>query len=256
MKIGDTICKNIYAQTQIDATSEIFSYPAVMVLKGKMPIDIINKANEYIEHTNNNLAAPALAATISGDQSVLDNEEPLMQELYEELLKGCFSYQNFAGKSGIKSSNNSHRTVILDICWCVKMNPTDYSPAHTHNSNARSGLTTVCYVKVPEHISKHATNEEEINNVNGRKDGFLHFTWDGQNTSMEDDYCPGTAKLVVPVVGDYYIFPKWLTHTIYPFQGDGQRWSINANFSVYTDNELKLISSPDDNITNINESTP
>ncbi|HIC17705.1 TPA: hypothetical protein EYO77_06290, partial [Candidatus Poribacteria bacterium] len=35
-----------------------------------------------------------------------------------------------------------------------------------------------------------------------------------------------------PVVGDIYLFPNWLEHMVYPFEGKGERRSVafNVNF--------------------------
>ena len=71
-------------------------------------------------------------------------------------------------------------------------------------------------------------------------DGLLQFNWHNQNTGWEDDYCPTIRDLIIPVVGDYYVFPKWLSHTVYPYRGTEQRWSVQTNFDVYTNEELEL----------------
>jgi hypothetical protein len=31
------------------------------------------------------------------------------------------------------------------------------------------------------------------------------------------------------VPGDYYVFPAWQPHSVAPFRGDGERWSIAFN---------------------------
>ena len=34
-----------------------------------------------------------------------------------------------------------------------------------------------------------------------------------------------------PKVGDFYIFPAWLSHMVYPFRAAGERRSFSINFS-------------------------
>jgi hypothetical protein len=37
------------------------------------------------------------------------------------------------------------------------------------------------------------------------------------------------AHYVLPVPGDFYVFPAWQPHSVPPFRGDGERWSIAFN---------------------------
>jgi hypothetical protein len=34
---------------------------------------------------------------------------------------------------------------------------------------------------------------------------------------------------VLPRAGDYYVFPAWQPHSVPPFRGEGERWSIAFN---------------------------
>jgi hypothetical protein len=36
----------------------------------------------------------------------------------------------------------------------------------------------------------------------------------------------------MPIVGDIFIFPAHLFHTVYPFFGEGERRSFSANISL------------------------
>jgi len=39
----------------------------------------------------------------------------------------------------------------------------------------------------------------------------------------------GMAEYVLPVPGDFYVFPAWQPHSVAPFRGEGERWSIAFN---------------------------
>ena len=228
--------------TQIsDNNSQVIqSFPAVSILKGVLPVDVINNMNKYIGTINSNSADAQLVATISGEQSHLDVNHPLMEDFFNILLKGCFTYQNFMSRD-IHDVDSTHRTITLDSCWSVKMNQNDYNPLHVHGTDARSGLATICYIKIPEHIRHNAVKPlKSVTTGKSIRDGLLQFNWQSQNTSAEDDYCPEYHQLIIPIVGEYYIFPKWLSHTVYPYHGIEQRWSVQTNFNVYTDEELAL----------------
>ena len=34
---------------------------------------------------------------------------------------------------------------------------------------------------------------------------------------------------VLPVPGEFYVFPAWQPHSVMPFRGDGERWSLTFN---------------------------
>jgi hypothetical protein len=39
----------------------------------------------------------------------------------------------------------------------------------------------------------------------------------------------GMAQFILPRPGDYYVFPAWQPHSVAPFRGEGDRWSIAFN---------------------------
>ena len=57
--------------------------------------------------------------------------------------------------------------------------------------------------------------------------------------------CPSTFN-IVPEVGDFYLFPNYLMHTVFPFKGtDEERRSISFNadiderFIMFMENKFK-----------------
>lgn len=42
---------------------------------------------------------------------------------------------------------------------------------------------------------------------------------------------------VVPKTGDIFIWPSWMSHTVYPFRGDGERLMISFNSKIVTNND-------------------
>ena len=239
MNIGNMMHRATRVATQLTETREMTSYHAISILKGTMPKNIIMNVRKYLENVNDNSANHQLAANISGDQSNLDIEHPLMKDFFSEILGGCIEYQNFIGRPNVNVTNE-HRTMILDSCWSVKMNQHDYNPLHTHFTSSRNGLATICYIKVPEHIRQDAFKSRANPANNGRflTDGLLQFKWESQQADELDDYSPISDTLVIPTVGDYYVFPKWLHHAVYPYHGTEQRWSVQTNIDVCTDEEI------------------
>jgi hypothetical protein len=37
------------------------------------------------------------------------------------------------------------------------------------------------------------------------------------------------AEYVLPVPGEFYVFPAWQPHSVAPFRGEGERWSLAFN---------------------------
>jgi len=227
---------------KIDDHTVINTIPALHILHGKATKEMVDNVYQYLDETNNNKADSSLVANISGDQSNLNVEHPLMKPYIERLFQSCVDYVNIYSESLQREFTNSpERRIEIDTCWSVKMNPGDFNPHHLHQTaNAYSGLATVFYVKVPDWIYENMhdgmkKSEQEQNPQYQRMDGCLEFFWNNQQTL--DDFHARDKTAVIPRVGDYYVFPKWLYHTVYPFGGTEQRWSVQTNFNVFTNEE-------------------
>ena len=49
------------------------------------------------------------------------------------------------------------------------------------------------------------------------------------------------SYIVKPVVGDFYLFPSWLAHQVYPFRSKGERRSMAFNVHFKLDGPVKGI---------------
>jgi uncharacterized protein (TIGR02466 family) len=93
----------------------------------------------------------------------------------------------------------------------------DFNPPHTH-SRMMSG---VGYFRLPDDIEQEWLAEDHDPSA-----GMLNF-WDGRSQSLS------LAQFrVKPKVGDIYIFPAWLNHSVHPFRSTGERWSFSFNCTV------------------------
>jgi hypothetical protein len=233
LKIQDTDHYYNCVFTKVHDNVGIYSIPAVNALTGTMSQDIVDDVNNYLEDVNDNSANPTLAANISGDQSFLDINHPLMKGYCEQILKSAQVYQNFLNTN---KTNNYIAIPTFQSCWSVKMNSGDYNPKHRHEVSSLEGFASIFYTKVPEQISidfnKSYSSDYKKSSFT-RKDGCLEFFWDNISPSTID------SQTIVPNVGDYYIFPIWLLHSVNPYRGDGQRWSVQSNFDLFTDFEIQ-----------------
>ena len=164
-----------------------------------------------------------------------------MKPYIEQLKQSCMDYVNIHNQLSMEHTSSPERHIEVDTCWSVKMNPGDFNPHHLHQTHASySGIATVFYVKVPDWIHTNLYDsikktEKEENPIYEKKDGCLDFLWNNQQSL--DDFRARDNTTVVPRVGDYYVFPKWLYHTVYPFRGTEQRWSVQTNFNIFTNEE-------------------
>ena len=94
--------------------------------------------------------------------------------------------------------------------WVVSQYPNEYNPAHLHT---QCQVSAVMYLKMPEMLSSRKEHR-------GTDDGSILFM--GQCSRDLDLAAPQlTCK---PVVGDFYFFPNYLMHCVYPFN----RMVVNA----------------------------
>lgn len=105
--------------------------------------------------------------------------------------------------------------------WYVRQFKNDYNPLHVH-----SGCTISCvgYLKLPDKMDQEFEEDEKDHHP---ANGNIEFAYG--NSAMS--YTQGTVKLK-PVVGDFYIFPNGLWHTVYPFRSEGERRSFSMNVIV------------------------
>jgi hypothetical protein len=103
-----------------------------------------------------------------------------------------------------------YRLQMIDV-WLNVQRAGDYNPTHTHGGS----FSGVLFLQVPPQI----TGE--------RFDGQLCFH--GPEEWHIQSFRTGMAHYVLPVPGDLYVFPAWQPHSVAPFRGEGERWSLAFN---------------------------
>ena len=108
--------------------------------------------------------------------------------------------------------------------WAVSQVAGDFNPMHIHDSN----LSGVCFLKVPPNYEEEYKKEDHHPTA-----GWLEFLGSVPNHFARHSF------LVKPEVGDFYLFPSWLTHQVYPFRSEGERRSMAFNVHFSMENPLK-----------------
>jgi|TARA_R110000803_G_scaffold38675_2_gene83601 hypothetical protein len=108
--------------------------------------------------------------------------------------------------------------------WVVSQFAGDFNPIHIHDST----LSGVAFLKVPEKFEEEYSKEDHHATA-----GCLEFLGSLPNHFVRHSY------LAKPQVGDFYLFPSWLAHQVYPFRSEGERRSMAFNIHLKTAQPVK-----------------
>ena len=112
---------------------------------------------------------------------------------------------------------NIPTTWIMKNLWINYQKANEYNPPHSHGGD----LSFVIYLQVPEEIVKE--NEETRNEHNNEGPGMICFDF-GHDMQFSIH-----GKIVMPKVGQAFIFPAWLPHHVLAFKSDVERISVSGN---------------------------
>ena len=188
-----------------------------IITKVIIPSEILNKLNKY-------------ADVIIEDQSKskkLNHGNKLAGNVKQEFrLEQNFmessGWGNFLGQN---AANWIYRSVQKKITkfeiinsWIVSQFENEYNPIHTHKGH----ISGVGYLKIPNDFGK--TIQSDKKNKNGKLE-LIH----GSRMFLSE-----STFEIIPKVGDFYFFPNYLMHTVYPFiNNNEERRSIS--FNAYID---------------------
>ena len=126
------------------------------------------------------------------------------QKLLEVLKNYVYNY--------VKSTLNKEiKSFEIKSSWAVCQFESDYNPVHWHDGN----ISGVMYTKIPDDFG----GSYKENNRNGNI-AFIHGS---------TQLTASSVFTVKPELGDLYIFPSNMMHTVYPFFSDEERRSISFN---------------------------
>ena len=190
------------------------------IVQGELELRLRNHLLLHCEEVLHNPGAnPDASMRLAGQlnqQRELNPTQPAVRELCESvLLEGCerwirhvIDQQPPQGRGPWVPGRYQLR--LIDI-WLNCQMEGDYNPMHTHGGS----FSGVVFLKVPSQI-------------NGTSfDGQLCFH--GPEDYHLQSFRTGMAKYVLPRPGDFYIFPAWQPHSVMPFRGSGERWSLAFN---------------------------
>jgi len=188
------------------------------VVKVKIPEKILNDLNQYINQTISDREKSKsidLGKKLVGDVTQEFNIEPKFAEEigWIKFLAACV-HEWIRIETKIKIKN-----FTLKNTWVVRQYKNEYNPVHWHSGH----ISGAGFLKVPDTFGKHVQDKGDKEYFGGTLN-LIHGTRQFMSNS--------TLK-IIPEVGDFYIFPHYLMHTVYPFKGsDQERRSISFNANI------------------------
>ena len=120
----------------------------------------------------------------------------------------------------LKKTGNKIKRFDLIASWVVRQFKNEYNPVHYHAGN----VSGVGYLKVPHYMGE--TIQKDKKNRNGNL-VLIHGS---------SQFLSKSILTIEPKVGDFYLFPNYVMHTVYPFADtDDERRSVSFNANLDQD---------------------
>ena len=184
------------------------------IIKLKLPETIVSQMNEYVD----NIVKDKIKL------KELDHGSQLAGNVSQEIILETefmrkINWVGFIGSAcneWLKKTNGKElKDLAIIKTWIVRQFEHEYNPVHHHAGH----ISGVGYLKVPESMGG-SFNKDKVRNSNGN----LVFIHGSANT-----FCNATFT-IKPEPGDFYMFPNYLQHAVYPFIGtDEERRSVSFN---------------------------
>ena len=203
---------------------EIFKPFGPSIVKISIPEDIISSMNSYVEEI------------IKDKEKLKENDEghKLAGNVYQEFLLDTdfmkkIKWANFLGlvceKWVWREKAVKLKKFQIIKSWIVRQFKNEYNPIHYHSGN----ISGVGYLKVPSKMGETLQKNKTINN-NGKL-----ILIDGSKKI----FCSPTYT-ITPKVGDFYLFPSYLMHTVYPFS-DTEEERRSVSFNAIIDEQSSML---------------
>ena len=188
-----------------------------MICKVTIPEKIITGLNEYVDKITSNkekIDKLDYGSNLAGN---VEQEFKLEQEYSKKI-----GWLDFISKSVFQWMQMSRNVSIKEFqmidSWVVRQFQNEYNPVHTHGGH----VSGAGFLKVPKTLGKHYQAEKaEFKNYAGGTLNLIHGS---------KQFLSKSTFQIKPEVGDFYFFPNYMMHTVYPFKDTNEeRRSISFN---------------------------
>jgi hypothetical protein len=202
-----------------------------MILKIKMPKEIIAALNQdCLDISNSKKEKIDWSSHLAGR---VEEEYHITKDL---LIKHGVWFSSVTSRYLFSDEKGKFKVGIASG-WYVRQYDGDFNPQHFHTE---CQISTVGFLKLPDDIEEYWKEEDKDHNPIG---GYLDFRYGTHGLN-----CPHNMK-VKPEVGNFYMFPNWLEHQVYPFRskykkpdikGERRSFSLNIVYQNVKEDKFKM----------------
>ena len=185
------------------------------VLKTKIPNELVYKLNDYADQIIED----------NKKKEMLNHGKKLAGDVTQEFkLEPDFAMKvgwvSFLGKCvqewvNLEMKKKINKFTIIDS-WIVRQFKNEYNPIHWHGGH----VSGAGFLKIPKDLGNYVQDKGE-KPYKGGKLNLIHGS---------RQFLSNSTFEIKPEVGDFYFFPSYLMHTVYPFKGNNdERRSISFN---------------------------
>ena len=190
------------------------------IAKVSIPEEMIKLMNNYIDEI---LKDQKKSEKLDGGYKLAGNvtQEFRLEGDFMKKIKWidflAISVQNWLSKK----TGKKLKKFDLISSWIVRQFKNEYNPVHFHGGH----VSGVGYLKVP--INMGETIQKDKQNRNGNL-VLIHGS---------SQFLSKSILTIKPKVGDFYFFPNYVMHSVYPFADtDEERRSVS--FNAYLDQDI------------------
>ena len=193
------------------------------IFKAKIPEELLNKLNKFIDDTINNEEESKKLDVGKGLVGDVKQEFKLDKKTVQE--SGWLKFLGDTVAQWIyKDTGNKISEFRLIESWVVRQFENEYNPTHWHSGH----ISGAGFLKVPSSLGSHTQKLKSKNmSYRGGQLQLIH----GSKMFLS----PSTIN-IEPKVGEMYFFPNYMMHCVFPFKNSNEeRRSISFNATVDDD---------------------
>ena len=188
------------------------------VFKVKIPQNIVQDLNDYVDKIildNKKQKELDYGNKLIGDVA---QEFKLEKEIMEKSGWIDFLAQSASKWIELQTEKKITKFELIES-WIVRQFKNEYNPVHWHSGH----LSGAGFLKIPSSFGNFLQKKDSMEYPGGALE-LIH----GSKAFLSN------AKYRInPKVGDFYFFPNYLMHTVYPFKdSDDERRSISFNAKI------------------------
>lgn len=187
------------------------------IAKASIPDEMIKKLNDYVDNVIKD-EKKSIAQNHGNKLAGQVTQEFILDRPFCE-TSGWLEFLGKCVSTWVeKSSGLPVKNFSLRDSWVVRQFKNEYNPTHWHSGH----ISGVGYLKVPENFGSSPQSNKKTN-PNGKLE-LIHGS---------KQFLSNSLFKVTPKVGEFYFFPNYLMHTVYPFKdSDEERRSISFNADI------------------------